>query len=178
MTKKKEFNVIEVPGKLYYAFLKKPDRYKKFSVAVVVDDATNERLKSIGLSPSVHKKGGDLVAPSELGADGTGFVYKFRSNENKADGTPRVIKIVDASGVTEINEIIGNGSSGAVAVHVYEVDGNTYGALFAVQVTDLIKYVPKEGAEASTFGSTFTKKEGFTAGGSTLSSAADKAFDL
>jgi len=78
------------------------------------------------------------------------FAINITRKAKNAKGQATPVRIVDAN-KNPITDLIGNGSSGNIIVYQYDwaVSGRTgrKTVLIAVQVTDMIKYVPQEAVD-------------------------------
>lgn len=143
---------MKIQGKLYYAWLSKPDtRYGSYyHVDVVVSEEEAEKItKDSGITPSKGK----LPEGSE------GILFKFKTSAQNSDGSLNEPPMVVDSDKNEVDLIIGNGSLGNVIVSPYhnKTYDTTTGILKGVQVLELVEYVPKDPFEVEEGGFTAPK---------------------
>lgn len=168
---KKEFKIVEVRGKAYYAKVHTPvEQYDKtkpkiYSIDLVVDDKELKLLKTFGLSPAskeVIKDDVKSYVPKEYPEYLGQRVFTFKRKTVKADGSENSpLPVVDAkTNYIPKTILIGNGSDVIVSINPFSAltkTGLVHTAnLLAVQVLDLVPYTSKAK------GHNFTQKEGFT----------------
>lgn len=179
---KKEFKIVEVRGKAYYAKVHTPvEQYDKtkpkiYSIDLVVEDKELKLLKTFGLSPARKEVIQDDVKsfiPKEYPEFPGQRVFTFKRKTVKADGSEASpLPVVDAKTKNIPKTIlIGNGSDVLVSINPFSVmtqTGLVHAAnLLAVQVLNLVPY------ESKGPGHNFTQKEGFTVDTSVISTTAD-----
>lgn len=111
--------------------------FKEWSIDVVVDEATQEKLKAEGLGPRLKDKG-------------NGVFMTFKRKELKKDGSPnQPIRVVDHHGEAwDARTKIGNGSTVNVNFATNEYKKGEFNAnILSLQVWDLVAY---EGGEFPT----------------------------
>lgn len=110
--------------------------FKEWSIDIVVDEATQEKLKAAGVGKKLKDKG-------------NGVYISFKRKALKQDGSPnQPIRVVDHKGEPWDNRKIGNGSTVNVnfAINEYK-PGENNANILSLQVWD---YVPYEGGEFPT----------------------------
>lgn len=136
-------NVIIKDVKLFWSKLNKPvDPFGTLQYEIQIQ-VPKKREKELAQYGKTKAQEGGMVS------------LNLKKKAEKADGTPAAkVRVVDASKQPLDSKLIGNGSTGNVMLMLkdYQIKGpsgkvtkeGTSVMLTAVQVTDLIKYVPKK----------------------------------
>jgi len=150
-----------IEGTAYWASLTRPNQ--KFEpmwrIDLAVDDATAEDIRSQGISV------GETVIDEQTISN----IVRFKRKVSKANGDKNTQPNLVDAGKQTLDKIVGNGSKVKVMYRPYE--WNFKGKkgigldLQAVQVMDLIEYLPKEefGVEENTATVTIKNSDGSSA---------------
>lgn len=150
-----------IEGTAYWASLTRPN--EKFEpmwrIDLAVDDATAEDIRSQGISV------GETVIDEQTISN----IVRFKRKVSKANGDKNTQPNLVDAGKQTLDKIVGNGSKVKVMYRPYE--WNFKGKkgigldLQAVQVMDLIEYLPKEefGVEENTATVTIKNSDGSSA---------------
>lgn len=150
-----------IEGTAYWASLTRPN--EKFEpmwrIDLAVDDATAEDIRSQGISV------GETVIDEQTISN----IVRFKRKVSKANGDKNSQPTLVDAGKQPLDKIVGNGSKVKVMYRPYEWNfkgkKGTGLDLQAVQVMDLIEYLPKEefGVEENTATVTIKNSDGSSA---------------
>lgn len=150
-----------IEGTAYWASLTRPN--EKFEpmwrIDLAVDDATAEDIRSQGISV------GETVIDEQTISN----IVRFKRKVSKANGDKNTQPNLVDAGKQTLDKIVGNGSKVKVMYRPYEWNfkgkKGTGLDLQAVQVMDLIEYLPKEefGVEENTATVTIKNSDGSSA---------------
>lgn len=149
-----------VSGEAYYAAVHVPDQsYNIYKVDVVVDRETKTKLEGLGLKPlpAPKKSEKDYNDYDKLKSDG--LVFRFKRKAVFSDNTVNKPPLVVDASTKPMTDIIGNGSKVKVRFSLFNYTnhgGGTTAILKAIQVLDLVEYVPVGSSEGG-----FQVEEGF-----------------